>query len=166
MEEYRRWQAQYREQLQDPRWQKKRLEIFQRDHWTCQECGRTDRTLHVHHRYYITGLAPWEYPDYSLVTYCDECHAEESEFRPQVERYLLHVLKKCGLRWTDLALLANICEQLIGPQPIFVAIDMITKPIVESRLAHLREHKSPEEMRALLRATFADITRFERGPQP
>ena len=66
----------YFEKLQDPRWQKKRLEIFQRDNWTCTMCGATDKTLTVHHGYYERGLEPWEHPEETLWTVCFEpCHA-------------------------------------------------------------------------------------------
>lgn len=60
--------------LKDPRWQKKRLEIFQRDSFTCTKCGDTYSPLHVHHFYYNHDLQPWEYPDHMLTTYCDLCH--------------------------------------------------------------------------------------------
>lgn len=32
------------------------------------------RSLHVHHTYYNLKLQPWEYPDFSLETYCWKCH--------------------------------------------------------------------------------------------
>jgi len=63
----------YAEKLKDPRWQKKRLEIFERDKWTCQACGDTTQTLNVHHRFYKSGLDPWEYNEVDLVTLCDNC---------------------------------------------------------------------------------------------
>jgi 5-methylcytosine-specific restriction endonuclease McrA len=34
----------YGDKLKDPRWQKRRLEIFKRDEWTCQQCGDTETT--------------------------------------------------------------------------------------------------------------------------
>ncbi len=39
----------YSEKLKDPRWQKKRLEIFQRDEFHCQQCGDGENTLCVHY---------------------------------------------------------------------------------------------------------------------
>src|SRR5262245_56290118 len=53
-------QLSYQEKLRDPRWQRKRLEILERDQWTCQRCHSTTKTLHVHHRIYRHGLEPWE----------------------------------------------------------------------------------------------------------
>lgn len=64
----------YSKLLQDPRWQKKRLKIMERDNFTCCVCGTTDDTLHVHHRYYKSSEGPWDYPDRALVTLCHQCH--------------------------------------------------------------------------------------------
>ena len=49
----------YSEKLKDPRWQKKRLEIFERDNWACKKCGDTDTTLHLHHLEY-QNCDPWD----------------------------------------------------------------------------------------------------------
>lgn len=59
----------------DPRWQKKRLSILDRDEFACQCCGSTSKTLHVHHLFYKkSSEGPWDYEDEALITYCDECH--------------------------------------------------------------------------------------------
>lgn len=39
----------YSEKLKDPRWQKKRLEILNRDEFACRFCGDNKSTLNVHH---------------------------------------------------------------------------------------------------------------------
>lgn len=67
----------YSEKLSDPRWQRKRLEILERDNFTCQRCDRADRQLHVHHSYYVKYRDPWLYPNWSLQTLCATCHKEE-----------------------------------------------------------------------------------------
>lgn len=67
----------YFEKLKDPRWQKKRLGILNRDDFTCQICKAKDATLHVHHEYYIPERDPWAYPDFSLTTLCEQCHELE-----------------------------------------------------------------------------------------
>lgn len=64
----------YAEKLKDPRWQKRRLEIMQRDNFTCCDCGETAKTLNVDHRVYRKGLEPWEYDDNDLWTLCEDCH--------------------------------------------------------------------------------------------
>jgi 5-methylcytosine-specific restriction endonuclease McrA len=69
----------YAEKLKDPRWQKKRLEVLNRDGFACTECGNKTETLHVHHLYYITNRDPWDYPNWALRTLCSECHEFENE---------------------------------------------------------------------------------------
>ena len=67
----------YGKLLKDARWQKKRLEVMQRDNFTCQDCGKglnDGIVLNVHHIRYRKGLLPWEYKDYELVTLCEDCH--------------------------------------------------------------------------------------------
>lgn len=65
----------YAEKLKDPRWQRKRNGILERDNYTCQKCGDTKTTLHVHHKKYINGNDPWDYPDADLITLCASCHS-------------------------------------------------------------------------------------------
>ena len=65
----------YQEKLKDPRWQKKRLEILQRDMWCCQICNNENDTLNIHHFQYRKGLEPWDYKDSDLLTVCEPCHA-------------------------------------------------------------------------------------------
>ena len=70
----------YQADLLDPRWQRKRLEIFQRDDFECIRCGAKDRTLTVHHRSY--HLKPWDCPNIDLETMCEPCHHNEHEGQP------------------------------------------------------------------------------------
>ena len=92
----------YSEKLRDPRWQKKRLEVLERDEWMCQCCYDSESTLHVHHKYYEKGNEPWEYPADSLLTLCDDCHNEEYELRPQYEKALLFTLRERGFLARDI----------------------------------------------------------------
>ena len=62
----------YSDKLKDPRWQKKRLEILERDNWTCQKCMDKEITLHVHHLKYNGN--PWELDEGDLITLCKHCH--------------------------------------------------------------------------------------------
>lgn len=88
----------YQRQLADPKWQKKRLEILQRDSFTCQNpaCYSTTKELHVHHKYYIKGLKTWEYPDDCLKTLCFECHKKEQEDLIENSMMLIETLKQKG----------------------------------------------------------------------
>lgn len=94
--------ATYRQKLLDPRWQRLRLVILARDQWTCQICGNTTNTLHVHHVLYHEGSEPWEAPPFELVTLCATCHeAEHEELR--FERQLLQqLLASAGIRTSKL----------------------------------------------------------------
>lgn len=65
----------YQKKLLDPRWQKKRLKILDRDNWSCTNCGSADRTLHVHHTNYKGD--PWDIEDDDLKTLCYLCHEGE-----------------------------------------------------------------------------------------
>ena len=70
----------YGDLLKDPRWQRKRLEIFNRDGWECQHCFEKNKTLNIHHIKYI-GEYPWETPDKYLITLCEDCHKEETNLK-------------------------------------------------------------------------------------
>lgn len=86
-------QAAYSKKLLDPRWQKKRLEILQRDKFTCTLCGNDRETLHVHHKYYESGYEPWDYEKDTLITLCSTCHEEEGIFIKEQTECLLINLK-------------------------------------------------------------------------
>lgn len=62
----------YNQKLKDPRWQKKRLKILERDNFTCQYCQCIDETLHVHHFEYKGN--PWDIDNKKLITVCERCH--------------------------------------------------------------------------------------------
>lgn len=65
----------YSEKLKDPRWQRKRLEILNRDNWKCTNCGNDKLNLHVHHEKYFGE--PWEIDNSKLKTICHKCHEIE-----------------------------------------------------------------------------------------
>jgi hypothetical protein len=76
----------YAEKLKDPRWQKKRLQIFERDKWQCTICKCEDKTLHVHHEVYQGD--PWEAKNEELTTLCEDCHSlvETAKLVPSIEK--------------------------------------------------------------------------------
>lgn len=83
----------YSEKLRDPRWQKVRLEIMERDNWACQECFDTTTTLNVHHLIYEKGVEPWQYADIYLITLCENCHQKNHSHRPVIESDIIGCLK-------------------------------------------------------------------------
>lgn len=78
----------YRQQLADPRWQKRRLEILNISNWECSNCGNSAEQLHVHHPRYIKGRMAWEYADDELEALCKTCHEQhhkaESALQEQI----------------------------------------------------------------------------------
>jgi len=77
----------YLEKLKDPRWQRKRLRILERDNWTCKSCGETEKTLHVHHLFYFKETDPWDINDGYLITLCEDCHSGKND---DIFGYLQH----------------------------------------------------------------------------
>lgn len=72
----------YTEKLKDPRWQKKRLRILERDNFTCRFCGDNENTLHVHHIKYFKN--PWDSYEEDLITLCEICHITIEELKSAI----------------------------------------------------------------------------------
>ena len=64
----------YSDKLKDPKWQKKRLQVLDLANWACEDCGRRDTELQVHHCAYIPGCEPWDYDSALLMATCATCH--------------------------------------------------------------------------------------------
>jgi len=62
----------YAQKLQDPRWQRKRLEVMQAADWKCVICGDEKEELNVHHPVYSANCEPWDY--LNLQCLCKTCH--------------------------------------------------------------------------------------------
>jgi hypothetical protein len=100
MNNYNEFHRTYAEKLQSPLWQAKRLEVYQRDNFTCCSCNRDMIQLHndvdslqVHHLKYFPGLDPWEYELHYLVTYCKTCHETEHLIGDQIRGIFLELLQ-------------------------------------------------------------------------
>jgi hypothetical protein len=86
--------AAYLEKLRSPLWQKKRLQVFERDKWTCRTCSATDKTLHVHHVFYRPGCEPWDYPIWAFLTLCADCHEQAHEAQRAGIQYLIEAFAR------------------------------------------------------------------------
>jgi hypothetical protein len=64
----------YAELLKHPKWQEKRLRIFDMAGFKCARCGSGEDQLHAHHKIYFKGRRPWDYADNLLECLCDACH--------------------------------------------------------------------------------------------
>lgn len=83
----------YSEKLKDPRWQKKRLEVLNRDNFTCRDCGSDKKTLHVHHCAY-SGPDPWMASESSLLTLCADCHESRQSLEDDAHTMLGQIMAK------------------------------------------------------------------------
>lgn len=88
----------YGNKLRDPRWQKLRLRVMERDCWKCVACGRSNKTLNVHHIAYHEN--PWDTPIEDLQTLCEECHDGLGE-HPRGGPYYLWETHDLGGVWGD-----------------------------------------------------------------
>lgn len=97
----------YIEKLQDPRWQKKRLEILEAADWKCATCECKTKTLHVHHKIYRKGWQPWDYPNEDLQALCKDCHLSVSETRKRIDEAFALMDK------ADLQKVLGYCEGML-----------------------------------------------------
>lgn len=106
----------YQDLLRDPRWQRKRLEIMNRDHWRCTFCGDANSTLHIHHLFYVSGRAPWQYLNSALTTLCEECHSHHEDLDAPAEEMAEeweHLIDVSG-KILPIEVMASALESLIG----------------------------------------------------
>lgn len=76
------------EQYKHPKWQEKRLLVLQSKNFKCQECGKKDQELHVHHPYYLKDTMVWDYPDDVLKCLCKTCHEKVHALDDRIKRWL------------------------------------------------------------------------------
>lgn len=107
----------YIKKLKDPRWQKKRLQILERDKWECQICRDTESQLHIHHIKYSDG-DPWEIEDRLLVTLCENCHESESDSFYFEFKALMNQLKELGFLSIHLQYLRESFNEKASYKPL------------------------------------------------
>lgn len=71
----------YGEQLSHPLWKEKASLIKERDDFKCVRCGAGWKELHIHHKLPEPFKLAWEYPDDTLETLCEDCHAWETMYQ-------------------------------------------------------------------------------------
>lgn len=134
----------YAEKLKDPRWQKKRLEVLQRDNFTCVYCGDTETTLHVHHPYYKKGASPWEYDHMDLMTLCEDCHKVEHLKLSELERFLLSCLR-------------NRDEDLSTPER--KRLNVIVTNFINGEANFIRPHHFKKETRKKVTLSLVELAK-------
>jgi len=140
----------YSKKLLDPRWQKVRLKILERDEWTCQLCFGDKETLHVHHLDYRHGAEPWEYEPHELLTLCWDCHGTETQFRPEAEALLKRAIRLRFLSG-EIETLAKAIESLprrlenpclASALALVITDPNLKKEVLDRYSAHLDERKA------------------------
>lgn len=111
------YKQKYSEQIKSPKWQKRRLEILNRDNFTCQMCGCTEKTLHVHHTIYIPGRKIWEYKDNQLISLCEDCHSKEHIEYAEIVNQIITNMKYYGFTNKEIAFYIGQYAQGIDVEP-------------------------------------------------
>lgn len=111
----------YAEKLRDPRWQRKRLEIFERDKFSCRFCADTESPLHVHHRRYDRLKDPWDYPNDNFLTLCETCHSGVTSLIAAIRLQIVDDLSYSAF------VAANDAITDFGPVAVFKAVRKILK---------------------------------------
>ncbi len=132
-----RWAAKFR----DSRWQKLRLQVMERDEWTCQSCKSFGEgvTLNVHHAYYESGKDPWEYPENTLITWCEDCHKTRHWFSKEINRALVRYSKRqiegvvYAIALSDWSEVFETVTRDIDPEAVFFLITAITSQIAATQ---------------------------------
>lgn len=97
--EFRNTQT-YSVKLKDPRWQRKRLNIMNRDDFTCRICGDKETTLAIHHLKY--SGEPWDAPDDKLITVCEDCHETIEEHKSDIKDFGSFKIIKRRILYNDI----------------------------------------------------------------
>lgn len=127
----------YQEQLNDPRWQKRKLERYSASDYTCQECGCKTEQLNLHHYEYFKGRMIWEYTDDELVLLCKSCHQELHKYKSELFGVINHMM----------------------PHTLREALDLInsSEPFINAVSKALKTHRGLERIEDFCRLIyFAD----------
>jgi hypothetical protein len=98
----------YSEKLLDPRWQKKRLQVLERENFTCQLCGNTQITLHVHHLSYSDN--PWDSNLHELQCLCKYCHESVTYINKNYKHWEVKKVSTNGISLSVLTVHNEIVE--------------------------------------------------------
>lgn len=134
----------YSDLLKNPKWQKKRLKIMERDGFKCQYCHNGDKTLNVHHIVYFQGKDPWEYENRFLITFCEDCHQKEHQMENEMGKLnISQYLRNLGMPNLFLGKFLKTIKSISGNDNYHEIIQRIItgpKPFVNKKET-LRVHK-------------------------
>lgn len=140
----------YTEKLKNPKWQKRRLEILDRDNWECQLCGDKETEFHVHHKIY--NKEPWDALDEHLTSYCKHCHfIIEAFIKAGIEYELVKVNKYADSNKVD-----KIMVCFLKKEPDYFSIFFIKFNSTENDITDII-NMSP----VVIRETNADLDKIK-----
>ncbi len=87
----------YHDEMRDPRWQRKRLQILSDADFTCEECRNQEKELNVHHSAYLRGIPAWQHPDSLLHCLCRDCHKQRQEVEESLKLEMMKRLRRVPL---------------------------------------------------------------------
>ena len=150
----------YQRKLAHPDWQKKRLEVMQRDKFRCQHCISNEKELHVHHLYYLPNTEPHNYPLDAFMTLCYECHEREELDLKYYSTLLIQTIKMSGGWSGTMARIEDAIKSLngrtnmgayralciLGPYAFLdikdqLKIDSLTKKLEDKKLVRLNKEQ-------------------------
>jgi len=106
----------YKQQINHPKWQRRRLEVMERDGFQCQVCFDRNKKQNVHHKYYIYNKLIWEYPDELLLTVCEDCHKKIHTFIEK-DITLTKIVEYLMINKTDFIIIMERIKELYNQQP-------------------------------------------------
>ena len=68
----------------DNRYSHWRLSVYERDNFTCQECGQVGGKLNAHHRFHWASFKSLRYEIWNGITLCEYCHKKEHRKKGEV----------------------------------------------------------------------------------
>lgn len=104
----------YFEKLEDPRWQKIKSRVQERDHFICQYCGDDETSIHVHHMAYGKG-EPWEIDINLLQCLCKVCHKKITSFQKILKEENITVSLE---HWENICTFSSFAGDDIDPSSI------------------------------------------------
>jgi hypothetical protein len=111
----------YAEKLKHPKWQRRRLEVLERDGFKCRDCGESEKQLHVHHCHYEKG-EPWDTSLRFLQTLCEDCHTRRGDLEADGKRALGMIFSRLNTLQLEALVtsLVQIAETAEAGHPVVV----------------------------------------------
>lgn len=146
----------YAEQLKHPKWQQKRLRVFEAAGFKCVKCGERNLQLHAHHKVYLRGKFPWEYADDLLECLCESCHTEAHAYRDELDM---------AIGKLPTAALPALTEVAATVPSIGAADPRLLRAVAAFNQALMgEEHMEVANARNALQDVIDELTDYSRGP--